>query len=210
MATRHPPTASPPLRERLRQRTADEIERAALDLFLRHGYEATTIDQIADAAGISGRTFFRYFPTKEAVLFRDHLEKVERFRTELGRVDPNDGPVRRIRRALVAAERPSEETGLARARASLMAGNPSLRAYHASLVEEYERAIAAALLPPDPSLEDRVRAEATAGAVMGTLRALARVPAEPDPQAGMRLFAVAFDLLERMDRDPSPSVPTGR
>ena len=199
-ATQDDPAASPPLRARLRRRTADEIERAALDLFLENGYEATTVDHIAEAAGISGRTFFRYFPTKEAVLFRDHLEKVDVFRSELGHASRDDPPVRRIRRALLAAERPSEETGLARARAALMAGNPSLRAHHASLVEEYERAIAEALLPADPSLDDRVRAEATAGAVMGALRALARVPVEPGPESGMRLFDEAFDLLERMDR----------
>ena len=203
MATHDGPAASPPLRERLKRRTADEIERAALGLFLRDGYEETTVDQIAEAAGISGRTFFRYFPTKEAVLFRDHLEKVEAFRRELARTSPDEPPVRRVRRALVAAERPSEETALARARSALMAASPSLRAHHSSLVEEYERAIAEALLPPEPSLEDRVRAEATAGAVMGTLRALARVPVEPGPQSGIWLFEVAFDLLERMDHDPA-------
>src|SRR6201747_1985743 len=42
---------------------------AALNLFSANGYEQTTTDEIADAAGVSPRTFFRYFPTKESVLF---------------------------------------------------------------------------------------------------------------------------------------------
>src|SRR6202790_1356211 len=42
---------------------------AALNLFSANGYEQTTTDEIAESAGVSPRTFFRYFPTKESVLF---------------------------------------------------------------------------------------------------------------------------------------------
>ena len=58
-------TAVPDLRERRRLATRAEIEHVALDLFARHGSERTTVDDIATAAGVSPRTFFRYFPTKE-------------------------------------------------------------------------------------------------------------------------------------------------
>ena len=44
---------------------------AAADLFTAHGYAATTIDDIAERAGVSPRTFFRHFPDKEEVLFAD-------------------------------------------------------------------------------------------------------------------------------------------
>ncbi|MGI4896489.1 MAG: TetR family transcriptional regulator [Janthinobacterium lividum] len=60
------PASLPDLRERRRLATQAEIETAALALFERHGCEGTTVDDIAAAAGISARTFFRYFPTKEA------------------------------------------------------------------------------------------------------------------------------------------------
>jgi AcrR family transcriptional regulator len=58
----------PGLRERKRQETAERIIDKGLKLFVRDGYEATTLDAIAEAAGISRRTFFYYFKSKEDVL----------------------------------------------------------------------------------------------------------------------------------------------
>jgi AcrR family transcriptional regulator len=69
--------AVPALRERKKAQTRDAIERAAIRLFDAQGYEATTVDQIADAADVSVRTFYRYFDSKDAVIFArfdDYLE----------------------------------------------------------------------------------------------------------------------------------------
>lgn len=59
------------LRERRRRETLREVSDAAIDLFERKGVAATTVDDIAHAAGISQRTFFRYYPTKEHAVFVD-------------------------------------------------------------------------------------------------------------------------------------------
>lgn len=56
------------LRERKRRQTRERIAQAALKLFLEQGFEATTIDQIAEAADVSKRGFFDYFPAKEDVV----------------------------------------------------------------------------------------------------------------------------------------------
>ena len=57
--------------ERRRQAVVDEIVGTAIDLFTRNGFDETTVDAIADAAGCSRRTFYRYFGDKEDVLFYD-------------------------------------------------------------------------------------------------------------------------------------------
>jgi AcrR family transcriptional regulator len=57
------------VRERQTRDTRARIGEAALDLFVSQGYTKTTVDQIADAAGVGRRTVFRHFPTKEAILF---------------------------------------------------------------------------------------------------------------------------------------------
>ncbi|MET7336088.1 TetR family transcriptional regulator [Nonomuraea sp. NPDC005650] len=61
------------LRERKKARTRETILREAFRLFRERGYNATTVDQIAEAAEISPATFFRYFPTKEDLVTLDHF-----------------------------------------------------------------------------------------------------------------------------------------
>jgi AcrR family transcriptional regulator len=64
------------LRERKKRRTREAIRREAYRLFREQGYDATTVDQIADAAEVSPSTFFRYFPTKEDVVLTDEYDPV--------------------------------------------------------------------------------------------------------------------------------------
>lgn len=58
----------PGLRERTRQAVRDQLMAVAWELFVQQGYDATTVDEIAEAAGMSQRSFFRYFGSKEDVV----------------------------------------------------------------------------------------------------------------------------------------------
>ncbi|MCX5444980.1 TetR/AcrR family transcriptional regulator [Streptomyces libani] len=102
-ATTPPGTPKVGLRERKKIQTRQAIRRAAYRLFEEQGYDATPIDQIAEAADVSPSTVFRYFPTKEDIVLTDEYDTV----LEAGlRARPADEPmVESMRRVTVEALR---------------------------------------------------------------------------------------------------------
>ncbi len=122
-----PPARAVGLRERKKQKTREAIQRAALRLFLKQGYEETTIEQIAAAVEISPSTFFNYFPTKEEVVMMDAYDPLtvamflERPKHEALSVS-----IRRVLEALAGILERDRELILTRGR--LMWSVPALRA----------------------------------------------------------------------------------
>jgi AcrR family transcriptional regulator len=79
-------TANPPgLRERARSALKDSLGDIALELFEERGFDEVTVNDVAAAAGISPRSFFRYFPTKEDVVFGTRMPDAGLVRDELRR-----------------------------------------------------------------------------------------------------------------------------
>ncbi|SED75341.1 transcriptional regulator, TetR family [Streptomyces sp. 2131.1] len=99
------PSAALPtgLRERKKRRTRDALLVAALELFTAHGYEETTVDEIADAVEVSQRTFFRYFPGKEAAVFAVQDMVESHFLSELRQRPADEAPFEAMRRAVLCA-----------------------------------------------------------------------------------------------------------
>ena len=85
-------TSTPTLRDHARGAVRDEVARQAWLLFSRQGFEATTVDQIAAAAGMSRRTFFRYFTGKDELVLARLVESGESVVHAL-RARPEDEPV---------------------------------------------------------------------------------------------------------------------
>ena len=79
-------------RERKKLATRRALEESAMRLFTEKGFDGTTVEEIADAADVSARTFFRYFATKDEVLFGDHEPRLETMR-ELLADRPADEPL---------------------------------------------------------------------------------------------------------------------
>ena len=82
-------------RPRSRKRTAveEEILKVAADMFSQRGYQATTLDDIAVAAGISRAAFYSYFPSKEELLRRMYNQVISSTQTALERIAAEDLPV---------------------------------------------------------------------------------------------------------------------
>jgi AcrR family transcriptional regulator len=89
------------LRERKKQRTRDALLRAALELFTTHGYEATTVDDIADAVDVSQRTFFRYFAGKEDAALAVQELATAHFVTALRERPAHEAPMEALRQAVL-------------------------------------------------------------------------------------------------------------
>jgi len=158
------------LRERKKQRTRLALVTAAADLFERHGYEATTVADIAAAAEVSTRTFFSYFPSKEAVLFADAAERVDIALRVIADRGPSDRPVDVLLRAVDRAVGSNVELlgRLGHVRVDLIRHTPALRGPMASQVTMAGQQITEAVCAAFPETDELVVA-AMVGALMGSL-----------------------------------------
>lgn len=144
MAAAHNQTMLEKTRGRPRGTTKRELELIAMRLFTEQGFDETTVEQIAAAAGISGRTFFRYFPTKAEVLWWQFDDEVAALRAAFASV-PDDVPMMAaVRRVVVNANQyRAEDVPELRTRMQLVATVPALAATAGAHYDAWERAVSA-------------------------------------------------------------------
>ncbi len=167
-------TSRPPsLRERKKQRTREALQTVALSLFERNGFDATTIAEVAAKADVSPRTVFRYFSTKQDLVFGDATGDLERLLDALASRPAGEAPFAAVAAALIELA-PSLDNDLTARRWSLVTSNPVLfvRALHISA--EWATAIAAELARrqgiPEPDLRLRLAAEIGQRVLVSSLR----------------------------------------
>jgi TetR/AcrR family transcriptional regulator, regulator of mycofactocin system len=122
--------------------SARELELIALRLFTAQGFEATTVEEIAAAAGVSRRTFFRYFDSKAAVLWHEFDGEVNALRAAFAEI-PDDMPMMRaIREVVVAVNRyRADDVAELRTRMSLIGSIPALQASAGPHYDAWELAV---------------------------------------------------------------------
>jgi AcrR family transcriptional regulator len=168
------------LRERKKARTRAALQRHALRLFREQGYEATTVSQIAEAAEVSESTFFRYFPTKEALVMWDELDPplIEAFRAQ----PPELGPIPALRAAMreVFARLPVAQVAEQRERWMLVTSVPQLRTalldQFTGMLQETSELLAERSGRRPDDFAVRVLAGAVIGMAMAALLAAAEDP----------------------------------
>src|SRR5689334_608251 len=105
------------------------LERAALELFAEHGFEQTTVAEIAERAGVTARTFFRHFSDKREVLFAGQEGLTAAFVSAIAAAPPDASPSALVARALDGLARffPAERRDFARRRHAVVAAHPGLQ-----------------------------------------------------------------------------------
>ncbi|MEO6090916.1 MAG: TetR family transcriptional regulator [Umezawaea sp.] len=190
---------APGLREQRKARTRKAIQEHALRLFLANGYDATTVEQIASAAGVSHMTFFRYFPSKEAVVENDEYDPLL---IEFIRAQPAGlGPLTVLRVALVGGIREvyATDRDALLVRTRLILTTPALRGRQWRNADSTQQLFAEALATRaggEITFELRVLAAAALGALTTALTAWVECDGAEDLPT---LMDRGFDALAQLD-----------
>lgn len=188
---------SPPpgLRERNHERTRGEIASEALRLFQQHGFERVTVDDIARASGVSRRTFFRYFETKEDVLLPDDPSHLRELHDALGARPADETPFEAVRSAVLTLA-VAYDTGGAEllARSRLAIDTPSVQARGLAHQAAWETAICDFVADRMGRSRAELFPQLLAAACMAALRAALLTWLDTDGAAD--LVALAAEALD--------------
>ncbi len=188
------------LRQLKKQATRNALLATANQRFREKGFEATTIDELCAAVPVSRRTFFRYFASKEALVFPHREERLKRFLGFLLAAPANEGPFDVLRRATnVLAAEYNANRDHAIAQQQLIDTSPALQAMEREIDRDWEVAIAKVFVErsgPGPGAE--LRARVLAGATLGVIRATMRHWYAGEGREDLeKLGMEALDCLER-------------
>ena len=158
------------LRERKKRETLQRIAKTGLKLFIAHGYEGTTLEAIAEAAGISRRTFFYYFKSKEEVLLAwQGSGFLDALRPAMLEESPRQAPLDAVRHCLlklISRYETKESIIVDR----LLRSTEALRARKQAIFIEMEEALFAAMRELWPQPQRRTTLRMVAMVSMGAMR----------------------------------------
>jgi AcrR family transcriptional regulator len=158
------------LRQRKRRETRARIVGAALKLFLAHGYDATTIDEIAAAALVSKRSFFDYFPSKEEVVLAWQDAFGEALAAALAARPLQEPAAKAVEAALVETVGAAAAQSDAFAVDNLIQTTPALKAREHLKYVRLEDTLAAALMGREPPGTDPFPSRLLAMLIAGGMR----------------------------------------
>jgi AcrR family transcriptional regulator len=159
-----PMNLEPGLRERKKQRTRETIARAAHELFVERGYHATTLPDIAEAADVSTRTIFAYFPSKEDILFSDFPAMVEALGQALASRPEGQDALEAVRDFILSTHA-VEKSDLDEKLHCLVYEDETLRTHMRARLAQIEELVAAAIAEDLGAAEDDLRPQVVAASL---------------------------------------------
>jgi AcrR family transcriptional regulator len=170
------------LRERKKQQTREALARAGIELFVERGYDATTLAEIAEAAGVSTRTIFAYFSSKEDILFASFQTMREALARALAERPGGKDALTTLRDFILSGH---TKTELDRKLERIIRGDETLLSHKRARMSQLQELFAAAIADDLGAGPDDLRAHVAAASL-----------------------TAAFEVLERRDRGSSASYTT--
>lgn len=191
-----------------RRKLRRALTRAAIDLFSQRGYDATTVDEIAAAAGVGRRTFFRYFRSKEDAIFPNHDELLLELERRLADTDDERDPVDAVCDAVrLVLDFYLGDPEISLKRYALTRTVTSLRDKEVASVDRYQRVFTRYLRSRFQAAGDPLadtRASITAAAIAAAHNHVLRQWLRSDGTVDAHTLAdQAFDMVRR-SYSPSP------
>jgi AcrR family transcriptional regulator len=185
------------LRERKRAETHARIQAEAIRLFLERGFETTTLDDIAEAAGVSRRSLFHYFESKEEIVLSARADFPKIIAEAVGRRPPGESLLDMVENAMVdtATRYGSTQT---RDLSRLIRDTPALSTGEQAKYEQVERALARALADRKSLPEIDTACRVTAATAIGILKVAADAWLAGNDSGPEKNFRAAFDALRRI------------
>lgn len=167
------PTQLPDLRSLTRKTVRAQIAETAWNVFAERGFDDVTVNEVAEATGISRASFFRYFSSKEEAVFVALEAMGAEIATALEKQPPQEGPWEALRNAFFDAATPTYNSNPTRslARLNLTRETPSLRAHQLERQAQWRNLIGPALAARTGLDPDDVRIDALVGAAQAALDA---------------------------------------
>ena len=185
------------LRERKKQRTREQIIEAAMGLFAERGYQATTIADIATAADVAPRTFFSYFPSKEAVVFHTVDRDLDGLASALRDRLPDETAFDALRRWIDGMyDNWTAEEGEAVLRKRLCRENEGLTNFQGGVMARIQELLLEAIARDLDEPQDSLRPRLVAAAAMAALHSLDNTLDEKPDQHVRETKAEALAVLE--------------
>lgn len=179
--------------------TRDELARTALALFAEHGFEATTLDDIAEAAGVSRRTVLRYYRSKNDIVWGAFEEQLDALRERLSHAPPGEPLLASIRREVLAFNDYGDDAlDDLRRRMTLITSVPALQGHAMIRYGAWSDVIAEFVAARRGAHADAFIPQLVASAALGVAMTAYRTwIAHPDGPGLLQLMDEGFALLGR-------------
>lgn len=189
----------PTLVERRHLETRTAIADAAVALFIERGFVETTMDDVARAAGVSRRTAYRHFPSKDDLVFEQPRRWLEHFNVTIADHRPDETLRQRCRRGLLAVAEVIQASAASVLPAyAVFAATPALRGTNGGIQQDWFERFLELITPTGRVSPARALQIATiAGALVGTTTMLTAVWATSEPLADMAAMTEA--VLDQLD-----------